>query len=92
MSCSPALNVKTGLFSQSLLRENRATLRTPLVSLAFITSSHADHRAFVKIELRFARKTLADGGGFEPPIPFGIHAFQACAIDHSATHPLAGGC
>ena len=35
---------------------------------------------------------LADGGGFEPPIPFGIHAFQACAIDHSATHPLAGGC
>ena len=34
---------------------------------------------------------LADGGGFEPPIPFGIHAFQACAIDHSATHPLVEG-
>jgi IS5 family transposase len=30
---------------------------------------------------------LADGGGFEPPIPCGIHAFQASAIDHSATHP-----
>ena len=33
----------------------------------------------------------ADGGGFEPPIPFGIHAFQACAIDHSATHPWRRG-
>ncbi len=34
--------------------------------------------------------TLADGGGFEPPMPFSIHAFQACALDHSATHPFAG--
>ena len=31
----------------------------------------------------------ADGGGFEPPLPFGKHAFQACAIDRSATHPDA---
>jgi hypothetical protein len=36
------------------------------VSLASITSNHADHRAFVTVVLRFARKTLADGGGFEP--------------------------
>ena len=37
------------------------------------------------------RRTLgvADGGGFEPPLPCGKHAFQACAIDHSATHPSA---
>ena len=28
-----------------------------------------------------------DGGGFEPPVPFGTHAFQACTIDRSVTHP-----
>jgi hypothetical protein len=31
--------------------------------------------------------SLADGGGFEPPVPFGTHAFQACTIDRSVTHP-----
>ena len=31
-----------------------------------------------------------DGEGFEPSLPFGKHAFQACAIDHSATHPFLG--
>ena len=29
-----------------------------------------------------------DGQGFEPWLPCGKHAFQACALDHSATHPL----
>jgi hypothetical protein len=33
--------------------------------------------------------SLADGGGFEPPVPFGTHAFQACTIDRSVTHPFA---
>ena len=33
----------------------------------------------------FTRQT--DGGGFEPPVPFGTHAFQACTINHSVTHP-----
>src|SRR6266567_840392 len=28
-----------------------------------------------------------DGGGFEPPVPFGTHAFQACTINRSVTHP-----
>ncbi len=32
-------------------------------------------------------KILAERGGFEPPIPCGMHAFQACAIDHSAIFP-----
>src|SRR6266487_53863 len=32
---------------------------------------------------------MADGGGFEPPVPFGTHAFQACTINHSVTHPSA---
>src|SRR5205085_5397334 len=34
----------------------------------------------------------SDGGGFEPPKPFGLHAFQACALDHSATHPISLKC
>ena len=38
------------------------------------------------IALRSARET--DGGGFEPPVPFGTHAFQACTINHSVTHPF----
>jgi hypothetical protein len=29
-----------------------------------------------------------DGGGFEPPVPFGTHALQACTINHSVTHPF----
>ena len=28
-----------------------------------------------------------DGEGFEPSVHCCTHAFQACAIDHSATHP-----
>ena len=31
--------------------------------------------------------SMADGGGFEPPVPFGTHAFQACTINRSVTHP-----
>lgn len=30
---------------------------------------------------------MAERGGFEPPIPYGIHAFQACALGHYATSP-----
>ena len=40
-----------------------------------------------QVFLKIRKRMLADGGGFEPPMPFGIHAFQACALDHSATHP-----
>jgi hypothetical protein len=32
-------------------------------------------------------KHLADGEGFEPSVPCGTHAFQACPIDRSGTHP-----
>src|SRR5438105_2374530 len=28
-----------------------------------------------------------DGRGFEPLVPCGTHAFQACTIDRSVTHP-----
>ena len=30
---------------------------------------------------------MAEREGFEPSIPCGIHTFQACAFDHSATSP-----
>lgn len=34
-------------------------------------------------------RSVADGGGFEPPVPYkGTHAFQACTIDRSVTHPF----
>ncbi len=34
---------------------------------------------------------MAERGGFEPPIPCGIRAFQARAFDHSATSPVTKG-
>ena len=30
---------------------------------------------------------MAEGGGFEPPTPFGEHDFQSCALNHSAIPP-----
>ena len=30
---------------------------------------------------------MAERGGFEPPEPFGSHAFQACTFDHSDISP-----
>ena len=33
------------------------------------------------------RTYMAEGKGFEPLIPCGIHAFQACALDHYANLP-----
>ncbi len=36
-------------------------------------------------------KIMAERGGFEPPKPLkGLHAFQACALNRSATSPKAG--
>ena len=32
---------------------------------------------------------VAERQGFEPWIPCGIHAFQACALSHSAISPLS---
>src|ERR1700690_3537489 len=35
---------------------------------------------------------MAERGGFEPPIAFWtIHAFQACALNHSAISPAGDG-
>src|SRR5947207_2312861 len=61
-------------------RETSADLFSPTFSLCVLR------------HLSSLKKGTADGGGFEPPLPFGKHAFQACAIDHSATHPFLCGC
>src|SRR5207244_10238178 len=45
-------------------------------------------RAATNRETLTSRKSRTDGGGFEPPVPFGTHAFQACTINRSVTHPL----
>jgi hypothetical protein len=36
---------------------------------------------------RTGSKAVSDGEGFEPSVPCGTHAFQACPIDRSGTHP-----
>jgi hypothetical protein len=39
-----------------------------------------------KKQYKKSKTSIAERKGFEPSIPFwGIHAFQACAFDHSAT-------
>jgi hypothetical protein len=43
----------------------------------------------VKVELKY-QILLSDGEGFEPSVPCGTHAFQACPIDRSGTHPIGG--
>ena len=39
--------------------------------------------------LNFRLSPSAERGGFEPPLRFRKHAFQACAFSHSATSPIA---
>jgi hypothetical protein len=43
--------------------------------------------AFWRPWRKFLKIRDTDGGGFEPPVPFGTHALQACTINHSVTHP-----
>ena len=40
-------------------------------------------------ELRARHRELAERVGFEPTVPCGTHAFQACALSHSAISPGA---
>src|SRR4026208_1908521 len=57
--------------------------RTMAISSAFVVLYRIDWHKLLKIK-------DSDGGGFEPPVPFGTHAFQACTINHSVTHPSCG--
>ncbi len=49
-------------------------------------SSHPCPRSHATQILPWAK--FAERGGFEPPLPCGKHAFQACAFNHSATSPF----
>ena len=40
--------------------------------------------------MRASKRSLAEREGFEPSLPCGKHAFQACSIGHSDTSPLKG--
>ncbi len=40
-----------------------------------------------KARTKRALTFMAEKEGFEPSKPFGLHTFQACAFDHSATSP-----
>ena len=37
--------------------------------------------------LLYDNQSMVEEMGFEPMKPLGLHAFQACAIDHSAIPP-----
>ena len=58
-------------------------------------SKNAEKSAILRRALSncyYAIKLVAEGEGFEPSIPFwGIHAFQACAFNHSAIPPAQRG-
>src|SRR5580658_3212029 len=41
-----------------------------------------------RISLNSNGREVAERQGFEPWIPCGIHAFQACAFSHSAISPV----
>ena len=42
---------------------------------------------FIPVGVSSCLRQMADGEGFEPSVHCCTHAFQACAFDHSATHP-----
>src|SRR5271169_3013272 len=59
-------------------------------SLLLVMLGHAiGHLLFLHYHLYFQRlkRAMAERQGFEPWIPCGIHAFQACAFSHSAISP-----
>jgi hypothetical protein len=41
----------------------------------------------LKVREKWRTSLLAERVGFEPTLPCGKHAFQACAFGHSATFP-----
>jgi hypothetical protein len=46
------------------------------------------HYCYAYSVFGLALRRETDGGGFEPPVPFGTHALQACTINRSVTHPF----
>ncbi len=44
----------------------------------------------IKPKVGSTEYNLAERRGFEPPVRFRTHAFQACTFDHSDTSPSVG--
>ena len=59
----------------------RATSISFLLDAICISLCHQSRSAHRRIG------PMAERGGFEPPMPFGIHTFQACSFDRSDTSP-----
>ena len=60
------------------------------MSLAFITNNHADHRAFVTVELRFARQNTGGWGGIRTPDTFRYTRFPGVR-NRPLCHPSISG-
>ena len=63
-------------------KANERCLGQPPASGLTVSSARGRGRRRVRRTNR-----VADGEGFEPSVPCGTHAFQACPIDRSGTHP-----
>ena len=44
-------------------------------------------KAWLGLAVRAGRLYVADGEGFEPPVPLGTAVFKTATIDHSVTRP-----
>src|ERR1700732_81352 len=67
---------------------SNSTPATPISLTAPEAPSEA--KLFSDAQDRSWKSTISDGEGFEPSVPCGTHAFQACPIDRSGTHPMSG--
>src|SRR4029077_1497238 len=79
----PTLRVGSNFGASLLTLARKAPHRSNGVRISVTRTNRARPR-----RLKNCACELADGEGFEPSVPFwGTHAFQACTIDHSVTHP-----
>jgi hypothetical protein len=69
------------------LRRNGGWGGIACASLRLSRCARLELRSSSLREVSSACGEMADGEGFEPSVHCCTHAFQACAFDHSATHP-----
>ena len=66
-------------------KQNDKVITNTIDITGAITENKKPYKHSVYRVLLFFALILAEKKGFEPSIRFRIHAFQACAFDHSAT-------
>ena len=77
-----------GLFYDKKLQAFRTTkINSVIAEIARVSSSLGVVEKGLPPFL-WGQSLFAERKGFEPPVPCGTHAFQACSIDHSDTSPL----